>query len=45
MSVIGPRVTCHRCGARLPIDGDGRLPIHNGKNTNVTCIGSREKAK
>jgi hypothetical protein len=45
MSVLGPMVTCHKCGARVSIEGDGKLPVHNVKGTQITCIGSREKAR
>lgn len=45
MGVVGPKVVCHKCGAKLTITGSGKIPVHNAKNTNVTCIGSLEKPK
>jgi ribosomal protein S27E len=45
MSVIGPKVTCHKCGQKLVIDTKGRVPIHDAKNTTIPCVGSLEKPR
>jgi hypothetical protein len=45
MGVVGPRVSCHKCGQRLVIDPRGLLPIHDKKGTSVPCVGSLEKPK
>jgi hypothetical protein len=46
MSVKGPRVKCHKCGAtNLIITGTGLIPVHNAKDSNVMCVGSLEPAK
>jgi hypothetical protein len=45
MAVTGPVVICHKCGAKLTLRGDGKLPVHYARWTNVTCIGSLEKPR
>lgn len=45
MAVIGPSVKCHKCGAKVAIEGDGKMPVHDAKGTRITCVGSREKPK
>lgn len=45
MAVLGPSVKCHRCGATLRIEGDGKLPTHDIKGSNIPCLGSRERPK
>lgn len=45
MTVIGPKVICHKCGLRISIQGDGKIPIHYAKGTNNTCLGSLEKPR
>ncbi len=45
MGVVGPKVTCHVCGAKMAICGDGKMPWHDAKGTRVPCVGSRERPK
>lgn len=45
MTVVGPEVTCHKCGAKLNIQGNGKIPVHNAKGTNITCLGSLEQPR
>lgn len=45
MGVQGPKVVCHKCGARVRIEGDGKMKQHNRPGTLIPCLGSREKPK
>lgn len=42
MAVLGPKVECHKCHARVRIEGDGKMKQHNRPGTNIPCLGSRE---
>lgn len=46
MAVIGPRAICPKCEAKVLVEPDGKISVHDVKGKiATTCIGSRGNPK
>ena len=45
MAVIGPRAECPKCGAKVLVEKDGKISVHDVKGKTTTCVGSRGNPK